>query len=84
MRLDRKELSLFSERRNLASMPTARKKRTPIPADGWLSVTRAAEELDIAHATVLQRALRGELEVQIVSGRTFVSLASIEKAKGAA
>lgn len=68
-------------------MRTARKNPTAIaPDDDWMTVPQAARELGIAAPTVLQRALRGELETQTLSagplaGRTFVSRASVEKAK---
>lgn len=58
------------------------RKDTPIVApqrDPWMSLNEACIALDTHREKVLQRALAGELEVQIVAGRTVVSRASVER-----
>lgn len=47
--------------------------------DRYLSVPRAARELGVANATVLSLALRGELESDLVAGRTVITRASVER-----
>lgn len=53
-------------------------------ADPWVSVPAAARLLGCANATVLAKALRGEIEAQVVAGRTVISRASIDRALAAA
>lgn len=50
------------------------------PKEPWLTVAQAAKALGIARHTLLSRALAGELTVQTVAGRHFVSRASVEAA----
>lgn len=69
-------------------MKTARKnvERRAVDSEAdsdWLSVPQAARELGISYGGVLARALRKELETQRIADRTFVSRASVERAKQA-
>lgn len=59
-------------------------RMTDQATDGWVSIREAARLLGIARPTVLTKALRGELVVQTVAGRTVVSRESIERARSAA
>lgn len=71
---------MISKRTKLRTMSSARKNVIDAPEDGWLSVPQAARALGIAPATVLQRVLRGELQSQMVAGRTFISADSVTRA----
>lgn len=59
-------------------MDRARKTQTAT-TDRWISLRKAARALGISEPTVMTRALRGELETQIVDGRVFVARESVER-----
>ena len=61
-------------------MPPARKNTVDLsPSDGeWVSLLRASEILGCTRHSVLQRALAGELQAQVIAGRTVVLRRSIE------
>lgn len=64
-----------------ASTSMSDRAATEPVTDGWMSVREAARILGIARPTVLTKALRGELVVQTVAGRTVVSRESVERAR---
>lgn len=59
------------------------RKNAVRPVDPWMTPNQAAVALGISRPTVLAWALKGELETQTVAGRTFISRASVERAKKA-
>lgn len=46
-----------------------------------MSLRKAARALGISEPTVMTRALRGELETQIVDGRVFIARESVERVR---
>lgn len=61
-------------------MNAARKAETVTVTDPWLSLNQASIALGETRTAVLQRIARGELEHQIVAGRTYVSRESVQRA----
>jgi predicted transcriptional regulator len=63
-------------------MPATRKEPVVTAGtDPWMTVPEAARALGVANATVLQIALRGDLETMTVAKRTYVKRASVEALK---
>lgn len=61
-------------------MPKPASKVTP-DADAWMSLVAAARVLKTSRHTVMNRALKGELEAQHIAGRTVISRESVERAQ---
>jgi hypothetical protein len=66
-------------------MPTARKHEEPSTStsDDWVSLPEAARLLGLHRQKVLQLALKGTLESDVRGNWTFISRASIERARSA-
>lgn len=47
--------------------------------DRFLSISQAAKELGKANATVLAMVVRGELQSELVAGRTVITRESVER-----
>lgn len=66
-------------------MPPARKTATQMPVkDLWMSLYDAAEVLKESRYSVMQRIIRGEIESQLVAGRTVVSREGVQRILDAA
>ena len=58
-------------------------RKSKLQEDIWMTLRQAALALGQTRHSVLTRIVKGELEAQIVAGRTVVSRESVERARQA-
>ena len=57
-------------------------RKAKVQEDPWMSLYKASVLLGQTRHTLLNRIIKGELEAQIIAGRTVVSRKSVEQLQG--